>query len=49
VGLGLAIVREIAKLHGGLAGAKNLRDGVCFYIFLPLEQSPTTGAQPFSL
>ncbi|WP_445621133.1 heavy metal sensor histidine kinase [Kushneria sp. Sum13] len=38
-GLGLAIVRAIAGLHGGTASVDNHSDGVCFYLRLPVAQS----------
>jgi signal transduction histidine kinase len=37
LGLGLYLVRLIAEFHQGRAWAKNLSDGVCFAINLPLH------------
>jgi dedicated sortase system histidine kinase len=37
LGLGLYLVRLIAEFHQGRAWAKNLSDGVCFAINLPLQ------------
>ncbi len=38
-GLGLSIVKLIAGLHGGTAGAFNLEDGVLFYADIPCSRT----------
>ncbi|SFD26862.1 HAMP domain-containing sensor histidine kinase [Clostridium uliginosum] len=34
-GLGLSIVRLIAKLHGGITGVENVNEGVIFFVKIP--------------
>lgn len=38
-GLGLALVREAVRLHGGRCGAENTADGVRFWVELPRRRS----------
>jgi signal transduction histidine kinase len=37
-GLGLAIVKAIADLHGGRYGAENIRNGVEFWVEIPINE-----------
>ncbi len=48
LGLGLAIVREVVELHGGVAHAENSQDqpGAIFTVRLPLASRPVEQRQP---
>ena len=37
-GIGLSLVRLIVELHNGIAGVENMKDGVTFYLEIPLSQ-----------
>jgi signal transduction histidine kinase len=42
-GIGLSIVRELTRLHGGRCGVEDAQDGhrgACFYVELPMVQPP---------
>ena len=36
-GIGLALTREMMRLHHGEVKAANLKDGVCFTLCIPVE------------
>jgi two-component system, OmpR family, sensor histidine kinase KdpD len=47
IGLGLAIVRAIVRLHGGRAWAQRLPEGgTAFHFTLPIEAAPSVPAEP---
>lgn len=48
LGLGLAIVRQLVELHGGVVSArsKGRGQGSTFTVYLPVHQPTTTGGRP---